>query len=140
MVKFRVVVRFICLGIFLSTTFSITISWRSLLSLVAFLGKKENVIYLYSSFRKLIQSTYEFRIYTAILAYLTCIYISTLAFSFCYLRVTDTRSYNLFIHIINSSLYMCVYIKRGSLLIYTFYVNISSARAQTSQNSYTHIM
>ena len=75
MVKFRVVVRFICLGIFLCTTFSITISWRSFLSLVAFLGKKENVIYLYSYFFKFIQSTYEFRIYTAILAYLTCIYL-----------------------------------------------------------------
>ena len=48
MVKFRVVVRFLCLGIFLCTTFSITISWRSFLSLVAFLGKKDIFLFIYA--------------------------------------------------------------------------------------------
>ncbi|XP_061162480.1 uncharacterized protein LOC133171705 [Saccostrea echinata] len=37
MIKFRVVVRFLCLGIFLFSTFTVTVSWQSLTSLVLFI-------------------------------------------------------------------------------------------------------
>lgn len=38
MIKPRVIIRFLCLGIFLFSTFSITISWRSLVTFAVFLA------------------------------------------------------------------------------------------------------